>query len=147
MPIAYYVSIINNIYELQKKKQFLINFKKANNNVKNLLCRYLFVNSNETDQLNAEFEKIIFVRLLWVIIFIYKTFIICQSCHRSSKEAKHIGFYLHQFGFNTHILQEKTQVKLFSLKVLHQKVVFMPCGLFQVDLKLMFTVCININLI
>lgn len=83
--------------------------------------------------------------MLSVLIFTYKTFIVCQSCHRANKEAKHVGTHLHHFGFNTQVLQEKIQIKLFSLKVLHQKVIFTPCGLFQVDLKLMFTVCIMHN--
>lgn len=73
-------------------------------------------------------------------IFLYKTFSLCLNSHRATKEAKHVGSYLHHFGFNTDDPNEKTRVKLFSLKVLQQKVIFMPCGMFQVDLKLMFMV-------
>lgn len=73
-------------------------------------------------------------------LFLYKTFTICLNSHRATKEANQVGSYLHHFGFNTDDPDEKSRVKLLSLKVLQQKVIFMPCGMFQIDLKLMFMV-------
>lgn len=81
----------------------------------------------------------------WILIFMEKIFSICYICNQTKFEAQRIGPSLHFFGLSVEDETSKKTIKWFSLQILNQKFCFTACGLFQIDLTLMYSVYISLG--
>lgn len=57
-----------------------------------------------------------------------------------SFQAQQIGKYLHHFALRAKFSRTKKIIKWFSLQLLQQKIQILPCGFFQIDLILFYSV-------
>lgn len=76
---------------------------------------------------------------LWAVCFIVEMFAVCLSCDRAAYEGNRIKSLV-QFPINDRSLILSRHIKMLTMQLLHRRIEFVQCGLFDINLKLFFSI-------
>ncbi|XP_026272762.2 gustatory receptor for sugar taste 43a-like [Frankliniella occidentalis] len=77
---------------------------------------------------------------LWMLAHVSRLVLLVQPCSNVKEEANETGALVGTFLNMLHpCCHLRKQLELFSMQLMHQRVGFSPCGLFELDLKLLLS--------
>lgn len=77
---------------------------------------------------------------LWILLFLSKIFTLCYYCERVKEQGLACGHYLHHYLMDQRYRSDRNGILMFSQQILNQLFIIRPCGLFNLDMAMGFSI-------